>query len=82
MTVEEAASGIIRIANANMERAVRVSSAEKGYDPRDITLVAFGGAGPMHAAALAKAVGIPTVLVPEQPGVFSGRRPGDGRHPP
>ena len=71
MTVEEAASGIIRIANANMERAVRVSSAEKGYDPRDITLVAFGGAGPMHAAALAKAVGIPTVLVPEQPGVFS-----------
>ena len=71
MSVEAAASGIIRIANANMERAVRVSSAEKGYDPRDITLVAFGGAGPMHAAALAMAVGIPTVLVPEQPGVFS-----------
>lgn len=68
---EQAAEGIIRIANANMERAVRVSSAEKGYDPRDITLVAFGGAGPMHAAALAKAVGIPTVMVPEQPGVFS-----------
>lgn len=70
-SVEQAAAGIIRIANANMERAVRVSSAEKGYDPRDITLVAFGGAGPMHAAALAKAVGIPTVMVPEQPGVFS-----------
>ena len=62
---------IIRIANANMERAVRVSSAEKGYDPRDLMLVAFGGAGPMHAAALAKSAGIPTVLVPEQPGVLS-----------
>lgn len=71
LTLEEAAAGVIRIANANMEHAVRVSSAEKGYDPRDITLVAFGGAGPLHAAALAKAVGIPTVLVPEQPGVFS-----------
>ena len=71
MSLEEAAAGIIRIANANMERAVRVSSAEKGYDPRDITLLAFGGAGPMHAAALAKSVGIPMVLVPERPGVFS-----------
>ncbi len=71
LSVEEAAAGIIRIANANMEKAIRVSSAEKGYDPRNITLVAFGGAGPMHAAALAKAVAIPTVLVPNQPGVFS-----------
>jgi N-methylhydantoinase A len=71
LSVEEAAAGVIHIANANMERAVRVSSAQKGYDPRDIMLVAFGGAGPMHAAELAKAVGIPTVLVPEQPGVFS-----------
>ena len=71
MSVEAAAAGIIRIANASMERAVRVSSAEKGYDPRDITLVAFGGAGPMHAAALAQAVGIERVLVPERPGVFS-----------
>jgi len=50
---------------------MRVSSAEKGFDPRDLTLVAFGGAGPMHAAALATEVGIPTVLVPERPGVFS-----------
>jgi N-methylhydantoinase A len=71
LTVEEAAAGIIRIANSSMERAVRVSSAERGFDPRDITLVAFGGAGPLHAAALAKAAGIPTVLVPEAPGVFS-----------
>ena len=71
MSLEEAAAGIIHIANANMERAVRISSAGKGYDPRDITMVAFGGAGPLHAAALAKAAGIPTVLVPPQPGVFS-----------
>jgi N-methylhydantoinase A len=71
LSIEEAAAGIIRIANANMERAVRVSSAERGYDPRDITLVAFGGAGPLHATALAKAAGIPNVLVPEAPGVFS-----------
>jgi N-methylhydantoinase A len=71
LSLEHAALGIIRIANANMERAVRVSSAEKGYDPRELMLVAFGGAGPMHAAALAKSAGIPIVLVPEQPGVFS-----------
>ena len=71
LSAEAAAAGIIRIANANMERAMRVSSAEKGFDPRDLTLVAFGGAGPMHAAALAQEVGIPTVLVPERPGVFS-----------
>ncbi|MBI1737345.1 MAG: hydantoinase/oxoprolinase family protein [Candidatus Rokubacteria bacterium] len=66
-----AAYGIVRIANANMERALRVSSAERGYDPRDFALVAFGGAGPLHAAALAPAVGFPSVLVPEAPGVFS-----------
>jgi N-methylhydantoinase A len=71
MSLEHAALGIVRIANANMERAVRVSSAEKGYDPRELMLVAFGGAGPMHAAALAKSAGIPIVLVPEHPGVFS-----------
>ena len=71
LSLEAAAAGIVHIANANMERAVRVSSAEKGFDPRDITMVAFGGAGPLHAAALAKAAGIPTVLVPQQPGVFS-----------
>ena len=71
LSVEAAAAGVIRIANSNMERAVRVSSAQKGYDPRDIMLLAFGGAGPMHAAELAKAVGISAVLVPEQPGVFS-----------
>ncbi len=71
LSLERAAYGIVRIANANMERAIRVSSAERGYDPRDFTLVAFGGAGPLHAAALARALGFPQVLVPEVPGAFS-----------
>jgi len=71
METLRAAAGIIRIANANMERALRVSSAERGYDPRLFTLVAFGGAGPMHGAAVARAVGFNAVLVPEAPGVFS-----------
>jgi N-methylhydantoinase A len=71
MSVEETSAGILRIANANMERAIRVSSAEKGYDPRDIAMVAFGGAGPMHAAALGREIGISTIIVPQQPGVFS-----------
>ncbi len=66
-----AAAGILRIANANMERALKVSSAERGYDPRDFTLIAFGGGGPAHGAALAKEVGFPSVLVPSAPGVFS-----------
>jgi N-methylhydantoinase A len=77
-----AAWGIVRIANANMERALRVSSAERGYDPRDFALIAFGGAGPLHAAALAPAVGVPWVLVPEAPGAFSalGLLTADIRH--
>ena len=68
---EEAALGIIRIANANMEAAIRVISVERGCDPRDFTLVAFGGAGPLHACELAAALRIPRVLVPVTPGVLS-----------
>lgn len=66
-----AAAGILRIANANMERALKVSSAERGYHPRDFTLIGFGGGGPVHSAAVAKEVGFPEVLIPEVPGVFS-----------
>ena len=66
-----AAAGILRVANATMERALKVSSAERGYDPREFTLIAFGGGGPVHGAALAKEIGFPTVLVPSVPGVFS-----------
>jgi N-methylhydantoinase A len=60
----ETALGVIEIANAHMERALRVISVERGYDPRDFTLLSFGGAGGMHAADLARRLGIPRVLIP------------------
>ncbi len=66
-----AAWGVHRIANANMERALRSMSIERGRDPRDYALVAFGGAGPLHACALARALGIPRVIVPRGAGVAS-----------
>ncbi len=71
LRVEEAAQGIIRVANANMERAIRVISVERGYDPRLFTLVAFGGAGPLHACDLAGSLGLGKVMVPLYPGVLS-----------
>jgi N-methylhydantoinase A len=70
-TPEDAALGIVRVTNANMEAAIRVISVEKGHDPRGFTLVAFGGAGPLHACELANAMRIPRVLVPATPGVLS-----------
>jgi N-methylhydantoinase A len=66
-----AAQGVIDIANANMEAALRVISVERGHDPRDFTLVTFGGAGGLHAAALAASLSIPRVLVPAYPGLLS-----------
>jgi N-methylhydantoinase A len=66
-----AAWGIHSIANSNMERAMRVISVERGRDPRDYVLVAFGGAGPLHACRLARAMGIPKVVVPFAAGVGS-----------
>ena len=71
LTLLEAASGIHRIANARMTRALRSVSSEKGRDPRDFALIAYGGAGPMHAAGLAEDLGVRTVLVPEVAGLFS-----------
>ncbi|MEO8969387.1 MAG: hydantoinase/oxoprolinase family protein [Solirubrobacteraceae bacterium] len=71
MGVAETADGILRIANANMARAIRSRTVEKGHDPREFTLVAFGGAGPLHAAELADLLGIPEVLVPAHPGITS-----------
>nr|BBH92349.1 N-methylhydantoinase A [Thermogemmatispora argillosa] len=70
-SLEEAALGIVRIANANMEAAIRLISVERGLDPRHFTLVAFGGAGPLHACELAAALSIPRVLIPAAPGVLS-----------
>ena len=69
--IEQAAASVVRVANAGMERALRVVSVERGHDPRRFTLVAFGGAGPLHACELAEALGIPRVLVPPFPGVLS-----------
>jgi N-methylhydantoinase A len=71
MSVEEAAIAILKVANANMGDAVRLVSIRKGHDPRDFALVAFGGAGALHGAALARDLGIPTVLIPPNPGVTS-----------
>lgn len=70
-TPELAAWGVIQVANATMERAIRRISVERGYDPRQFTLVAFGGAGPLHACELAERLQIPRVLVPAVPGVLS-----------
>ncbi len=71
VTRTEAALGVIRVANANMERALRLVSVERGQDPRGFTLVSFGGGGGLHAAALAEALHIPRVLIPSYPGAFS-----------
>jgi len=71
LTVEALAEGIITIAVARMTSAIREVSIQRGHDPRDFTLFAFGGAGPMHSLALAEAIGIPSVLVPRHPGNFS-----------
>ena len=70
-SVEAAAQGVLDVANASMERALRVVSVERGYDPRDFGLVAFGGAGPLHATALAAELDIPRVVVPRTAGVLS-----------
>jgi N-methylhydantoinase A len=65
------AAGILRVANANMERAIRVVSVERGYDPRDFALVAFGGSGGLHACDIARELGMETVIVPEYAGALS-----------
>jgi len=67
----QTALGINRVVNANLERAIRAISLQRGYDPRLFTLVPFGGAGPMHACELAQELGIPRVMVPSRPGILS-----------
>ncbi len=71
LDTEEVALGIVRVANAEMVRALRVISVERGLDPREFALLAFGGAGGMHACALAEELGMGTVLVPRAGGVLS-----------
>ncbi len=71
LSVEQAAWGVHSVANANMERAMRIVSIERGRDPRRYALVAFGGAGPLHACRLARALEVPRVIVPRGAGVGS-----------
>ncbi|HXM19723.1 MAG TPA: hydantoinase/oxoprolinase family protein [Terriglobales bacterium] len=71
LSLEQFAAGIIRVVNATMEKAIRVVSIERGYDPREFVLVAFGGAGGLHACELAASLGIPRVIVPALPGALS-----------
>jgi N-methylhydantoinase A len=71
LSLEQFSVGVVRVVNANMERALRVVSIERGYDPREFALVAFGGAGGLHACELAEALAIPTVMIPARPGALS-----------
>src|SRR4051812_29872771 len=71
MSLEDAAEGILRVSNENMVDALRLISVERGNDPRDYALIAFGGAGPVHAAHCAAEMSIPTVIVPRSPGLAS-----------
>lgn len=71
LSLVKTAEGILRVANASMERAIRVVSVERGYDPREFALVAFGGCGGLHACEMAEDLGIRTVVVPRFAGVLS-----------
>jgi len=71
LSLEQFAAGVIRVVNATMEKAIRVVSIERGYDPREFVLVAFGGAGGLHACELAAALQVPRVIVPARPGALS-----------
>ncbi|HEX3548863.1 MAG TPA: hydantoinase/oxoprolinase family protein [Candidatus Elarobacter sp.] len=69
--VERAAAGIVTLVDAEMAKVLRIVSVERGYDPRDFTLLAFGGGGPLHACAVASDIGVARVVVPPLPGLFS-----------
>ncbi len=70
LEVADVAAGVVEVTNASMERAVRVALRNRGDDPRDFTLVAFGGAGPLHACELAQSLDVPTVVIPPRPGTM------------
>lgn len=72
ISATRAALGVISVINAGMERALRIVSIERGYDPREFALVSFGGAGGLHAVELARALGLPRVIIPSSPGALSG----------
>lgn len=82
LKLEEAANGIIRVVNANMAKAISVKSTQQGHDLREFSLVAFGGAGPLHALQIAEEIGIRSIIIPKFPGAFSafGLLVADTRH--
>jgi N-methylhydantoinase A len=82
MTTEQAALGIVTVINSNMTRLLWEVMIGRGYDPRDFSLLAFGGAGPLHACELASSLGIGEVIIPKEPGTFSafGILTADARH--
>jgi N-methylhydantoinase A len=82
LTLKEAASGIIAIACANMNQAIRTLSVERGHDIRGFSLLAFGGAGPFCAVFMARELGMAEVIAPRHPGVFAALRPADDRPAP
>ncbi len=69
--VPRAAAGIVALIDAEMAKVLRIVSVERGYDPREFTLIAFGGGGPLHACAVASEIGVRTILIPPLPGLFS-----------
>ncbi len=71
LSVRDAAARIVEVVNSNMAQALRIVSVERGHDPREFSLIAFGGAGPVHALALAEELAIPEVIIPPAPGAFS-----------
>ncbi len=71
LSVEAAAAGIVTLVDSAMSKVLRIVTVERGLDPRDFTLVAFGGGGPLHACALARELGIARIVIPEHPGLFS-----------
>lgn len=71
LSPRQLAEGIIAVADTTMERAIKAISVEKGFDPREFTLVCFGGAGGLHAASLARSLSIPQILIPRNPGILS-----------
>ncbi|MBI4528212.1 MAG: hydantoinase/oxoprolinase family protein [Deltaproteobacteria bacterium] len=71
LSIEEACAGVIEVANANMLKMLRIVSVEKGYDPREFSFIAFGGAGPAHAVSIAEDLGIGEVIIPPTPGLLS-----------
>src|SRR5919199_2088565 len=71
LDAEAAAEAVVRVANDRLAGAIRLVSLDKGHDPRDFAIFAFGGAGPLHAAALARELNIPKVVIPYRPGITS-----------